>query len=117
MKKILTTAIVATTAIAGLSACAAVEEAAEDAASETKKKGEATQKDGKATQKDGKATKQDDEAKPRYTVAQENAIESAQSYLDLSGFSRAGLIEQLTSKFGDRYTPAQAQYAVGKVGL
>ena len=33
--------------------------------------------------------------KPELTVAQENAIESAQSYLDFSGFSRKSLIDQL----------------------
>jgi type IV secretory pathway VirB10-like protein len=33
--------------------------------------------------------------KPALTVAQENAIESAQSYLDFAGFSRKGLIDQL----------------------
>lgn len=33
--------------------------------------------------------------KPVYTLAQENAIESAQSYLRYSGFSRQGLIDQL----------------------
>ncbi|MGV9193811.1 Ltp family lipoprotein [Microbacterium sp. MC2] len=33
--------------------------------------------------------------KPVYTLAQQNAIRKAQSYLDYSGFSRAGLIGQL----------------------
>jgi hypothetical protein len=33
--------------------------------------------------------------KPVYTLAQQNAIGKAQSYLDYSGFSRAGLIDQL----------------------
>jgi hypothetical protein len=56
-------------------------------------------------------------AAPDFTVAQENAIESAQSYLDMSGFSRAGLIQQLTSKAGEGFTPKQATYAVNKVGL
>lgn len=32
---------------------------------------------------------------PVYTLAQENAIRKAQSYLDFTGFSRQGLIEQL----------------------
>jgi hypothetical protein len=33
--------------------------------------------------------------RPVYTLAQQNAISKAQSYLDFSGFSRAGLIDQL----------------------
>lgn len=32
---------------------------------------------------------------PKLTVSQENAIESAGSYLDLSAFSESGLIDQL----------------------
>jgi hypothetical protein len=35
------------------------------------------------------------EEKPKLTLAQENAIRSAQSYLDFTGFSRTGLIGQL----------------------
>ena len=35
-------------------------------------------------------------AKPKFTVAQENAIRTAQDYLDTSGFSRSGLIGQLS---------------------
>lgn len=35
------------------------------------------------------------EEKPKFTMAQQNAIGTAQDYLDYSGFSRTGLIEQL----------------------
>jgi len=45
------------------------------------------------------------------------AVESAESYLDFGGFSRQGLIEQLTSDAGDGYTQAQAEFAVDQVGL
>jgi hypothetical protein len=50
--------------------------------------------------------------KPTLTLAQENAVESAQSYLNYSGFSRAGLIGQLTSEYGEGYAPADAEFAV-----
>ena len=53
--------------------------------------------------------------KPQYTVAQKNAIKAAQNYLDLSGFSRAGLIEQLSSKAGDGFKRADAVFAVNHV--
>ena len=47
------------------------------------------------------------------TVSQQQAIESAQSYLDTGGgFSRTGLIQQLSSKSGEGFTQAQAVYAV-----
>ena len=54
-------------------------------------------------------------AAPSYTVAQENAIESAKSYLDFSGFSRAGLIQQLSSKAGEGFKLADAVFAVNHV--
>ena len=47
----------------------------------------------------------------------QQAVKSAQSYLDTGGFSRAGLIQQLTSKYGAGFTVKQATYAVNKVGL
>ena len=58
-------------------------------------------------------------AKPaqHYTTAQENAIGSAKDYLSMSGFSRSGLIKQLSSSYGDGYTVAQATYAADQVGL
>ena len=49
------------------------------------------------------------------TVAQANAVESAKSYLAMSSFSRAGLIEQLSSTAGDGFSQADATYAVDHV--
>jgi Host cell surface-exposed lipoprotein len=46
------------------------------------------------------------------TRPQKNAVRSAQSYLSLSGFSRAGLIAQLSSPYGDGYNVADATAAV-----
>jgi hypothetical protein len=55
---------------------------------------------------------------PAMTTAQQQAVDSAQSYLALgSGFSEAGLLKQLTSSYGAGFTQAQAEYAVSKVGL
>ena len=45
------------------------------------------------------------------------AVESAESYLEMQAFSRAGLIDQLSSSYGDKYTKEQAEYAADKVGL
>jgi hypothetical protein len=48
----------------------------------------------------------------------EQAVKSAKSYMSTgSGFSRAGLIQQLSSSYGEGFTPAQAVYAANKVGL
>jgi Host cell surface-exposed lipoprotein len=45
----------------------------------------------------------------------QQAVEAAQGYLsDGEGFSRAGLLNQLTSPYGNQFTLAQATYAVNK---
>ena len=63
------------------------------------------------------------EAQAEYAVSDLNpdwdaqAVESAKGYLALGqGFSRAGLIQQLTSSSGEGFTEAQAEYAASKVG-
>ena len=38
-----------------------------------------------------------DDKQPEMTSGQENALESARSYIELSGFSKKGLIAQLSS--------------------
>jgi pyruvate/2-oxoglutarate dehydrogenase complex dihydrolipoamide acyltransferase (E2) component len=50
--------------------------------------------------------------KPELTVAQENAIESARSYLDFAGFSRKGLIDQLVY---EGYSKKDATIAVDRI--
>jgi hypothetical protein len=47
--------------------------------------------------------------------ANRRALQSAESYLEMSGFSRQGLYEQLSSSAGEGFTPSQAQYAVDHV--
>lgn len=46
------------------------------------------------------------------TKSQQNAVKSALSYLEFSGFSRQGLIDQLSSEYGDQYPAADATIAV-----
>jgi hypothetical protein len=45
------------------------------------------------------------------------AAESAQSYLSHSAFSRQGLLDQLSSEYGEQFTPEQAEYGVSTTGL
>ena len=49
------------------------------------------------------------------TPSQQNAHESAKSYLDFSGYSRAGLLEQLTSEYGEQFPPGDAKFAVARL--
>ena len=49
------------------------------------------------------------------TAAQRNAVRSANSYLQMSGFSRQGLIDQLSSEFGNSYSVGDATVAVNSL--
>ena len=54
---------------------------------------------------------------PTYTVSQQQALTAAQSYLsDGQGFSRAGLISQLSSSAGGQFSVADATWAVDNSG-
>lgn len=46
----------------------------------------------------------------------EQAVQSAKDYLNLTSFSREGLIDQLSSEYGDQYTREEAEYAADQVG-
>ena len=54
---------------------------------------------------------------PRLTRPQQNAVRSARQYLRISGFSRQGLIEQLSSSAGDGYDVADATVAVDSLDV
>ena len=47
----------------------------------------------------------------------ENALESAQNYLDISGFSRQGLIDQLSSDYADGFKLEDATWAVDQLDV
>jgi hypothetical protein len=49
--------------------------------------------------------------------ANRRALQSAESYLAMSGFSKKGLYEQLSSSAGEGFTQAEAQYAVDHVDV
>lgn len=62
------------------------------------------------SKKDGKADKsQAEDEGPEETTAQENARDAAESYLDISAYSRSGLIEQLEF---EGYSTKDATYGV-----
>lgn len=54
-------------------------------------------------------------AKPKMTAGQEQATGSALSYLEMSAFSRKGLIRQLSSSAADGYSVTDATYAVDHI--
>lgn len=54
---------------------------------------------------------------PSLTVSQQNAVRSARSYISFSGFSRQGLIDQLSSEYGDKYPIEDATIAVDSLNI
>lgn len=56
-------------------------------------------------------------AEPKLTGPQKNAVRSARQYLSLTGFSRDGLIEQLSSDYGEGYDEADATIAVDSLDV
>ena len=51
------------------------------------------------------------------TGPQENAVRSANQYLAMQGFSREGLIQQLSSDYGDGYDRSDATVAVDSLNV
>ena len=45
------------------------------------------------------------------------AVKAGKQYLDMMGMSRQGLIDQLSSDYGSKFTVKQATYAADKLGL
>jgi hypothetical protein len=56
-------------------------------------------------------------AAPTLTNQQQNAARSAQSYLSFTAFSRQGLIDQLSSAYGDGYSVQDATIAVDSLNV
>lgn len=55
-------------------------------------------------------------AKSNATVSQRQAVRAAQNYITIGGFSRAGMIRQLTSDAADGFSHADAAYAADHIG-
>jgi hypothetical protein len=55
-------------------------------------------------------------AAPQYSISQQQAIDSAESYLsEGQGFSKAGLYQQLHSQYGEGFSARLARFAVNHV--
>jgi hypothetical protein len=60
---------------------------------------------------------EEDTGRTSLTMSQRNAVRSAEQYLNISGFSRAGLIEQLSSSAGSGYSVRDATAAVDSLNV
>ena len=56
-----------------------------------------------------------DPSRSEISLAMENALGSAQDYLDYTAFSRLGLIDQLSSEYGEGFDLADATWAVDQL--
>lgn len=54
-------------------------------------------------------------AEPEVPAEFKSSLNKAQSYSDMMHMSKAGLYEQLTSEFGEKFSPEAAQYGVDNV--
>lgn len=70
-----------------------------------------------APTKDDEPTPVEEEPQEEITVSQANALESAESYLDFAAFSKAGLIDQLSSKAGEGFPKKDAEWAVEQLDV
>jgi hypothetical protein len=55
-----------------------------------------------------------DPSRSKITLAMQNALGAAQDYLDYTAFSRMGLIDQLSSQYGDGFGVEDATWAVSQ---
>ena len=59
-----------------------------------------------------------EEVKPEgLSRPQKNAVRSAEQYINMTGFSREGLIEQLSSEYGDGYGIEDATIAIDSLNI
>jgi hypothetical protein len=113
--RIITTIVVAATAVAGLTACNV--QTSSNATADGKAAHHHSVSIKAGSKPSSKQTsKPTSKPAPSFTTAQNAAMQSARSYLDMgTGFSRAGLISQLTSKYGESFKMADAVFAVNHI--
>ena len=73
--------------------------------------------DGKPEQTQVKSEEVTLEKPKGLTRPQKNAVRSAKQYISMTGFSRDGLIDQLSSEYGDGYEVADATAAVDSLNI
>ncbi|KGM14419.1 Ltp family lipoprotein [Cellulomonas bogoriensis] len=76
---------------------------------------EAPAEEPEAVEEEPDADAAAEEEAPAGTVSQQNAYRSAQSYLSFTAFSRTGLIQQLSSDYGEGYPLEDAEFAVARL--
>lgn len=76
-----------------------------------------TTEDQKNITEDKDTTVEEVAVENRLTTQQKNAVRSAENYISIMGFSRKGLINQLSSDYGDGYSVKDATIAVDSMNI
>jgi hypothetical protein len=98
--------------VASLGACAETPEESAEPTPAAEETTEAPAEEPTTEEAPAEETTEEAPPEPELTAAQENAIESAESYLEFGGFSRQGLIDQLSSEYGEGFKKKDATFAV-----
>lgn len=77
----------------------------------------ADQKPGNGSTSEKPEIAKEETGRETLTASQINAVRSAEQYLSMTGFSRDGLIAQLSSDAGDGYSVADATAAVDSLSV
>ena len=113
-------AAIAATFVLGITAASCAESPEEKGSAATPAAESTTEKAEKPGQTVTEEVTDTVAAKPKpkpLTAGQENAIASAEDYLDTMAFSRKGLIEQLSSEYGSGFSKADAKFAVNHIDV
>jgi len=113
-------AAIAATFVLGITAASCAESPEEKGSAATPAAESTTEKAEKPGQTVTEEVTETVAAKPKpkpLTAGQENAIASAEDYLDTMAFSRKGLIEQLSSEYGSGFSKADAKFAVNHIDV
>jgi hypothetical protein len=94
-----------------------VEKPAVEVAVEPELTSNADQKTGNGATFEKTEVAKEETGREYLTAPQINAVRSAEQYLSMAGFSRVGLINQLSSDAGDGYSVADATAAVDSLSV
>jgi hypothetical protein len=89
----------------------------EDAADANDEATTATTESGENAEVEAVADEKSAKKEQELTPGQENALRAGQNYVDMMGFSKKGLIGQLSSSYGDGYARKDAVFAANHVDV
>lgn len=114
MKKKIVALLLAGTMVISLSACGESESSSSDSKANTTTEETAKTDDTNTSDTSNETTQDNQEAE--VPTEYKSALTKAKAYSETMHMSKAGLYEQLTSEYGEKFSAEAAQYAVDNVG-